>query len=124
MLQLVLSACTSPVSPLSRHRLIMNCLFIKQDRNSIKKHVYCEIFMLIPRVTQHRIYYTFTTTSFLLFPMLVLFASSLLLVKALYFLKVVKSANRRKKGNSNAFQTKLKNKNFRHSVKKYLFLEF
>ncbi|CAK8671109.1 unnamed protein product [Clavelina lepadiformis] len=67
----------------------------------------CSIRLSHHGVTQHRIYYTFTTTSFLLFPMLVLFASSLLLVKELYFLKVVKSANRRKKEKKAAVQLAL-----------------
>ncbi|CAK8671110.1 unnamed protein product [Clavelina lepadiformis] len=67
----------------------------------------CSIRLSNNGVAEHRIYYTFSQITFLWFPLLVLFVSSLLLVKELYFTEVAKSATRRKKEKKIAFQLAL-----------------
>ncbi|CAK8671111.1 unnamed protein product [Clavelina lepadiformis] len=67
----------------------------------------CSIRISNNGVSQLRIYYTFSSTTFLLLPMFILFVSSVLLVKELYFQKIVKSENRRKKERHAAYQLAL-----------------
>ena len=54
--------------------------------------------LLLFRVEQHKIYYTFSSSTFLLFPMAVLLVASALIVRELRNKKIKKSNQRKKVG--------------------------